>query len=78
MPKLSRTPITYFDFEGTVEITVKAENIDIKSVTVRPLKYDIKPEINTKDHTVTFRVNTPDTYTVEFNKQHSESSTYFC
>ncbi|MBC5668691.1 hypothetical protein DWW50_09345 [Eubacterium sp. AF15-50] len=67
MPKLSRTPITYFDFEGTVEITVKAENIDIKSVTVRPLKYDIKPEINTKDHTVTFRVNTPDTYTVEFN-----------
>ena len=67
MPNQSRTPITYFDFDGTVEITVKAENIDIKSVTIRPLKYDIKPEINAKEHTVTFRIDTPDAYTVEYN-----------
>lgn len=67
LPKLSRTPITYFDFDGTVEITVKAENIDIESVTIRPLEYNIEPEINAKDHTVTFRIDTPDAYTVEFN-----------
>lgn len=73
MPKQSRTPITYFDFDGTVEITVKAENIDIKSVTVRPLKYDIKPEINVKEHTVTFRIDTPDSYAVEFNNSVSRA-----
>ena len=37
MPDQSRTPITYFDFDGTVEITVKVPNTDIKAVTVRPL-----------------------------------------
>ena len=67
MPDQSRTPLTYFDFEGTVEITVKVPNIDIKSVTVRPLKYDIEPTIDTKNHTVTFRIDTQDAYTVEFN-----------
>lgn len=67
MPDQSRTPLTYFDFEGAVEITVKVPNIDIKSVTVRPLKYDIKPEIDTKNHTVTFRISEQDDYTVEFN-----------
>lgn len=73
MPDQSRTPITYFDFDGTVEITVKVPNTDIKAVTVRPLKYDIKPEINTKKHTVTFRVNQPDAYTVEFNNSTSRA-----
>ena len=73
MPDQSRTPITYFDFDGTVEITVKVPNTDIKAVTVRPLKYDIKPEINTKKHTVTFRVNKPDAYTVEFNNSTSRA-----
>jgi hypothetical protein len=67
MPKLSRTPITYFDFDGAVQITVKVENIDIDSVIVRPLKYNIEPEINEKEHTVTFYIDTPDSYTVEFN-----------
>lgn len=66
-PNLERTPITYFDFEGMVEITVCVEDIDIEAVNIRPLSYNIEPEIDVKNHTVKFRVNKPDTYTVEFN-----------
>ena len=68
-PALERTPITYFDFEGTVEITVTVPDIDIETVTVRPSAYNIKPLVNRKDHTVTFYVSEPDAYTVEFNNQ---------
>ncbi|MCR5837587.1 MAG: hypothetical protein K6G88_13895 [Lachnospiraceae bacterium] len=67
LPGQERTPITYFDFDGTVEITVEVPKTDINYVTVRPLKYGIKPQINKKKHTVTFTVDTPDSYTVEFN-----------
>ena len=69
MPAEDRTPITYFDFEGKVKITVTVPNTDIEYVNIRPLKYNIKPEINTKKHTVTFTIDTPDAYTVEFNKK---------
>ena len=54
LPAQDRTPITYFDFDGMVEITVKVPNIDIESV-IRPLSYEIMPEIDVKNHTVTFR-----------------------
>ncbi len=67
-PAQERTPMTYFDFDGTAQITVEVKDIDIKAVTVRPLKYNIKPEIDVKNHRVTFYVDTPDAYTVEFNK----------
>lgn len=66
-PTQERTPITYFDFDGTVEITVQAKDIDIQAVNIRPLSYNIKPEIDVKNHTVKFRINKPDIYTVEFN-----------
>lgn len=69
LPAQERTPITYFDFDGTVEITVTVPDTEIEYVNIRPLKYNIKPEINTKKHTVTFTIDTPDTYTVEFNKK---------
>lgn len=66
-PALERTPITYFDFDGTVRVTVEVPETDIKSVTIRPLSYNIKPDIDTKKHTVSFVIDKPDTYTVEFN-----------
>jgi hypothetical protein len=66
-PDLERTPITYFDFDGKVRISVKVDDIDIEAVNVRPLKYNIKPDIDVKNHTVSFVVDTPDAYTVEFN-----------
>ncbi|MCR5753871.1 MAG: hypothetical protein K6G30_03515, partial [Acetatifactor sp.] len=66
-PPQSRTPIAYFDFEGTVEVQVKVPNIELESVKVSPLSYEIEPTIDAENHTVTFRVDTPDTYTVQFN-----------
>lgn len=66
-PALSRTPVTYFDFEGAVEIQITVPDIELSSVTVRPLAYGIEPVIDKEKHTVTFTVSDPDSYTVEFN-----------
>lgn len=66
-PPMSRTPITYFDFEGIVEITVTVPNIELETVKISPLSYGIEPTIDKEAHTVTFRVDTPDTYTLQFN-----------
>lgn len=67
LPPQSRTPIAYFDFEGTVEIKVKVKDIDIEDVKISPLSYEIEPVVDKKEHTVTFLVNEPDTYTIQFN-----------
>lgn len=66
-PPQARTPIAYFDFEGTVEIQVTVPNIDIQKVKVSPVSYGIEPEVDAEAHTVTFRVDTPDSYTLQFN-----------
>lgn len=67
LPPISRTPITYFDFEGTVYVEVQVPDINIDSVQISPKQYDIKPKIDKESHTVTFLVNKPDSYTVTFN-----------
>ena len=67
LPNLTRTPVTYFDFEGTAEITVTVPDIELESATVSPLSYNIKPVIDAENHTVTFTVDTVDNYTVQFN-----------
>lgn len=66
-PPQSRTPVTYFDFEGTVEIQVTVPNIDIENVKISPLSYGIEPVVDAEAHTVTFKVDTPDAYTLQFN-----------
>ncbi len=66
-PSIARTPIAYFDFEGVAEITVVVPNIDIETVKISPLSAGIVPEIDAEAHKVTFRVDTPDTYTLQFN-----------
>lgn len=66
-PAIERTPITYFDFEGMVRIEITVPDKDVESVTVRPLAYGIEPEVSKDRHTVTFTIDTPDAYTVEWN-----------
>lgn len=66
LPPMSRTPVAYFDFEGAVQIKLTIPDRDLSSVKVRPLSYNIRPEIDEKAHTVSFIVDTPDTYTVQF------------
>lgn len=67
MPELSRTPITYFDFEGEVEIEVTVPKMELEQVTISPVSYGIEPKVDAENHTVTFTVTEPDTYTVMFN-----------
>lgn len=66
-PPQSRTPITYFDFEGEVLIEVTVPEKEIESVKISPASYNIEPKVNKKNHTVTFAISEPDTYTVMFN-----------
>ena len=67
LPNLSRTPVTYFDFEGVVEVQVTVPDIELESATVSPLSYGIEPVIDAENHTVTFTVDKADNYTVQFN-----------
>lgn len=66
-PPISRTPITYFDFEGKVKITVTTEHA-IESVSVLPSSYGIEPEVDPETNTVSFMIDQPDSYTVMFNQ----------
>lgn len=66
-PALSRTPITYFDFEEKVDIEIKVLGQEIKTVTVHPLSYEIEPSVNEKENTISFSITKPDTYTVILN-----------
>lgn len=67
LPPQSRTPITYFDFEGMVEIEVEVPKIEIEEVKISPLSYGIEPKIDKEGHKISFLVDRPDTYTVTFN-----------
>jgi hypothetical protein len=62
-PELSSAPVAYFDFEGTVEIKIQAE--DVSSAVVRPLSLGIKPVV--KDGVISFPLSKPAFLTIEVN-----------
>lgn len=66
-PPLSRTPITYFNFEGAAVIEVIVPGRELDSVKISPLSYGITPEIDKENHSVKFTITKPDAYTVTFN-----------
>lgn len=67
MPPQSRTPITYFDFEGVVEIQVSLKAMELQSAKISPLSSNITPVVNKQEGTVTFTVTEPGNYTVTYN-----------
>ncbi|MBR1929947.1 MAG: hypothetical protein IJ833_00520 [Lachnospiraceae bacterium] len=67
LPPQSRTPVAYFDFEGAVDIQVSVPNIELEDVQISPLSYGIEPMVDADAHTVAFRIDTPDNYTIQFN-----------
>ncbi|MDF2908626.1 MAG: hypothetical protein K0R34_3947 [Herbinix sp.] len=73
LPTQSRTPITYFDFEGIANIVVTVPDIDLKSVKLSPLNYGIEPVIDQEAHTVSFTVTEQDNYTLTFNDSPSRA-----
>lgn len=68
LPPQSRTPVAYFDFEGTVEVTVTAPDRLCETASVSPLSAGIEPVVDAQAHTVTFRIDTPGNYTVQFDQ----------
>ncbi len=63
----TRTPMTYFDFEGKVrlEITMPGLEKPVESAKVLPLASGIEPTV--KDGKVSFIITEPGQYTVVFN-----------
>lgn len=66
-PPLARTPVAYFDFEGSAIIRIKVPEKELNSVKISPVSYGLKPEIDKENHTVFFTVTQPEVYTVTFN-----------
>jgi len=73
LPKISRTPVTYFDFEGCVEVTVRVKERTISTAEVSPLSENITPVVDVEAGTVTFQISTPGAYTVTFDDSHKRA-----
>lgn len=58
-------PLSIFDFEGKVNVKIKVENKDISSVKISPQVYGIEPLI--QGDTISFNLEYPDNYVVEYN-----------
>ncbi len=71
------TPMTYFDFEGTVDIEIQAPGLgrDIESAAVLPLSAGITPVV--ADNRVTFRISEPGQYTVVYNNNVNKATHIF-
>lgn len=57
--------MAYFDFDGPVEVEVIAHREPVKSARIRPLSYDIKPEVS--GDTLRFTLDRPRNLSVEVN-----------
>jgi len=57
--------MVYFDFSGAVEVFVRKNNENIRSVAVRPSSYGIKPLVN--GNTITFTLTGAKKISIEFN-----------
>ena len=61
------TPMTYFDFEGRVNVSIQMPGLekDVESAKVLPQAWGIVPKV--QDGTVSFTITEPGQYTVVFN-----------
>jgi hypothetical protein len=73
MPPQSRTPITYFDFEGIAKIEVTVPEIDLQTVKISPVSAGTNPVLDAANHTVSFTITEPNTYTLTFNDSPSRA-----
>lgn len=65
MDRVQDASMVYFDFSGTVEVKIKKNNGWVQKVDVRPLSYDIKPEVN--NNIIEFSLDQPRNISVEIN-----------
>lgn len=57
--------MSYFDFDGEVEVSVISHKEETETARIRPLSYDIKPQIDR--NTLTFKISTPRNLSIEVN-----------
>lgn len=59
-------PMSYFDFEGKVNVKIKIEKVQsLKDVVIRPLSSGIKPIV--EGNKISFTVKAPGQYSIEYN-----------
>ncbi|MDB5102722.1 MAG: hypothetical protein JWP91_411 [Fibrobacteres bacterium] len=64
-PTLATTPVSYFDFSGSVTVTVTAPGVAITTAVIRPLSYGVQPTIS--GDKLTFTLTKPGHLTLELN-----------
>ena len=57
--------MSYFDFDGEVEVSVTAHKEEIETARIRPLSYGITPQVSR--NTLTFKLNSPHNLSIEVN-----------
>ena len=57
--------MSYFDFDGEVEVSVTVNKEEIETARIRPLSYGITPQVS--HNTLTFKLNTPRNLSIEVN-----------
>ncbi|TAH73713.1 MAG: hypothetical protein EWM47_02605 [Anaerolineaceae bacterium] len=73
MPVQSRTPVTYFDFEGIANIEVTVPDISLTSVKLSPVSSGIEPLMDAANNKVSFTITEPGNYTLTFNDSPSRA-----
>jgi hypothetical protein len=63
--QVEHASMSYFDFSGEVEVSVRFNRGDIQTARMRPLSYGVVPEV--KGNTLTFRLDRPNNLSVEVN-----------
>lgn len=63
-PPTEPTPVAYFDFSGSTQVTVTSTTA-VTSAVLRPLSYGVVPVVN--GNKITFTLNRPGQYTLELN-----------
>ncbi len=62
---VENSSMSYFDFEGEVEVSVTSNRGAIQTASIRPLSYNITPEIS--DNMLIFKLKHPSNLSVEVN-----------
>ena len=57
--------MSYFDFDGEVEVSVTAHKEEIETARIRPLSYGLPPQVSR--NTLTFKLNSPHNLSIEVN-----------
>jgi hypothetical protein len=65
MDRVQDASMVYFDFSGSVEISVRKNNGNVQSVRIRPAIHEITPAVN--GNVINFLITRPGKFSVEFD-----------